>query len=331
LKHTSAIFRATKTAALAGLIVVCAGCSLFPKGETTRAREEAQAAMESAESALQEGRSEEALRLFELAIAENPELTAAHLGAAEIHREQGDYLAAERAYERAAEIEPSSFDAQFGHGLTLQLLDRLAEAVRAYLRALRIRPDDYEANRNLAAAYLELGEPREALPYARRAAEHPADEGPGRVNLGAVYAALDRHNQAVLEYQAAAEEMELTPELLLNLADSLGKAGRRREMVATLERLIRMEPSAPAYERLGYALFKLREYDGALQAFQEAVALDPTHYPALNGVGVCQLNKYLLSGRRDPAERAAAIQALRQSLRINRDQPRIIDLLNRYG
>ena len=52
------------------------------------------------------------------------------------------------------------------------------------------------------------------------------------------------------------------------------------------------------------------KYDGALEAFQAAVGIDPNHYPALNGVGVCMLNRYLLSGQTDAEARRAAIEAL---------------------
>ena len=129
---------------------------------------------------------------------------------------------------------------------TTKLLDRLTDSVRAYLRARSIQPNDFDANLNLATAYLQLNEPRQSLPYARRAVAVDPKNGPARINLGAVYAALDRHNDAVLEYQSAAELMELSPPLLLNMADSLGKAGRHQEMVNTLDRLLRIEPSAQA-------------------------------------------------------------------------------------
>ena len=157
-----------------------------------------------------------------------------------------------------------------------------------------------------------------------------AEDGAARVNLGAIYAELGMHDAAVVEYQQAAELIELGPELLLNLADSLGKTGRYPEMVSTLSQLVRIDPSAVAYERLGSALFKLKNYDDALASFREATNLDPRHYPAWNGVGVCLLNRYLWSERRDTAARSGAIDALRRSLQIRPNQPRIIELVRRY-
>lgn len=280
---------------------------------------------------LDQGALDLALAEFELAIENNPTLTVAYLRAGDIHRQQGDFTAAERRYGEAAQIEPRNFDAQYLHGLSLQLLQRLDESVRAYLRALAIRPDDFFANLNLGTTFLQLGEPEQGLPYALRATQIRPTDGPARVNLGATFAAMDRHAEAVSEYEAASELMTLGPELLLNLAESQGQLGRYAEMEGTLRRVVQVEPSAVAWERLGSAQFRGRRYQEALESFRSAIAVDPNHYPAHNGVGVCLLNRYLWSGRTDTGALDSAISSLRSSLRIQRDQPRILELVTRYG
>jgi len=292
---------------------------------------EAQQAVNRGNILASQGLDKIALAEFERAIAINPRLTTAYVGMGEIHKKSGDYAQAERAYGKAAEVEPQNFGVQYNHGLMLQLLDRVAEAVRAYIRALQIKPNDFDANLNLATAYLQLNEPGAALPYAQRAVSLNPNHGPARVNLGAVYTALTDHESAVVEYQQAAELMELTPQLLLNLADALGKAGRYAEMQNTLEELIRLNPSPVAYERLATAHFRQRRYDEALANFRRALELDANYYPALNGVGVSMLNRYLLSNKQDIEALREGISALRRSLQIERRQPAVVDLLARYS
>ena len=51
---------------------------------------------------------------------------------------------------------------------------------------------------------------------------------------------------------------------------------------------------------------------------------------AFNGVAVCELNQYLWSSKTDGGARERAVAAMRQSLRIERKQPRIVELLRRY-
>ncbi|MBX3363623.1 MAG: tetratricopeptide repeat protein [Phycisphaeraceae bacterium] len=278
-----------------------------------------------------QGDDSAALAAFERAIAVNPELTVAYLGAADIYQRQGDYDRAERRYGQAAALEPGNFDAQYGHGLSLHFLNRLAEAVRAYLRALAIRPNDFDTNLNLATAYLQLGEPRQAQVYAVRAVRLNTRSGPARANLGAVYAALGDHASAVAEYQQASELMELSPPLLLNWADSLSREGRHAEAINTLEEVIRSEPSAVALERLGAARFRMRQYEKAEQAFSEALRLDGNHYPAMNGLAVCLLNRYEWSQATDLQSRDEAIRLLRRSLQIEPRQTPIVELVRRYG
>jgi tetratricopeptide (TPR) repeat protein len=291
----------------------------------------ADAFVKNAEQAIRDGDLDKALQEFERAIAVNPNYTQAHLGMADIYRMQGRYDRAEQKYAKVCEQQPRNFDAQYFHGLMLHLLDRLPEAIQAYIRALAINPSDFKANLNIATAYYQLDENTQALPYAKRAVELKPDDGPARFNLGAIYAAMNRHGDAVREYTQAAEFMSLTPPLLLNLADSLAKLDRYEEMANALTQALKAEPTAIAYERLGYARFKLGQFGESRQCFNSAVKLDPDYYPALNGLGVCYLNDWIKGGRQDAKMKENGLNALRRSLQINRDQPQILEILTRYG
>lgn len=331
--------RPTRTAApraaallIAGVITVVGGCSTPQRGPEQAERESIQShdLVVQAERSREAGNDEEALRLLTEAISENPTLTVAHMKMGEIYKTRGDHGKAEQAYGAAASLEPTNFDAQYNHGLMLHFLNRLSEAVSAYLRSLAVRPNDFNANLNLATAYFQLNEPSQALYYAETAARLEPTSGPARANLGAVYAAIGRHEDAVRQYEAASELMDLSPELLLNLAESLGKIGRFTEMENTLNAVLEIEASAAAWERIGFARFKQRDYTGSMEAFQSAVRIDDRHYPALNGLGVCLLNRYLKSERSDEAARKEAVRLLKRSLQINPRQNQIIELVSRF-
>lgn len=287
--------------------------------------------LESADEYLNTGDQEAALRMFARAIEVNPRLFRAHLGMADIYRNQGDYAFAERSYRQARESNPRSYEAAYFHGLMLQLLDRISEAVRAYRAALALQPVSHEANLNIATAYLQLNQPVEALPFALTAARLQSEHGPTYANLGAIYASLGRHAEAVAAYERSIELMEPTPEIVLNLADSLRRVRRYSEMINVLQALIRMQPSAGAYERLGYAHFQLRRYDASAQSFREALELDPRYYPAMNGLAVNLLNRWLQSNRTDQDAHYEAIGLLRRSLQLDRNQDKIVRLLTMYA
>jgi tetratricopeptide (TPR) repeat protein len=277
------------------------------------------------------GNLEAALRELERAVAYNPRFTRAYIVSGDIYVELGEYERAERQYAAAVRNEPRNYLAQYRHANVLHKLGSLEESKRAYLRALSIRPSAFDANLGLSIVHLESGYAEQAIPYAQRAVRADPPSGRARMHLGNVYAAMDQHEEAIVEYQQAADMFDAPGSgLLLNLADSLNQLQRYAEMVGALEQLVLIDPDTVAYERLGSGYFRLRRYDEALAAFNSAVDLDPNHYAALNGIAVCELNNYLWNGKADGSARERAVDAMRRSLRLERQQPRIVELLRRY-
>jgi len=328
-----------RTKQLIGTLLIAAasflvGCAGWQRGKDNAAAptvDRGEVLVATAETAIRRGDRERAIAELTRAIEINPTLTKAHMTLADVHRADGDYALAETSYRRAAELEPQNFDAQYYDGLMLHLMERLTEAVRAYLRALAVRPNDFDANLKLAGAYYQLDETGPALEYAEKAARVNPRSGEAKFQLGAIYAARGDHASAVREYQQAAELLPLTPELLLNLAESLGKVGRYGEMANTLGQVIRTDPSAAAFERLGFAHWRLEEYEQAHADFEESLRREPDYYPALNGLGVSFLRRWKASEEVDSTARSEGLRMLRRSLQVRRDQPKVLDLLSRYG
>ena len=287
--------------------------------------------LEEADRARLTGDYESALNMFREVLAQNPTITTAYLGIGSIHLEQRNYEEAEPAYARAARLEPRNFDAQFGHAIALQMLNRLVEAVRAYQRALSINPDHPRANLNLATTFLQMDDSRSAVVFAERAVANDPENGSARVNLGAVYEKLGRNSEAIDQYLTAMELIDDAGPVMLNLINVLGKERRYQEAVNTAENLVRYEPSANAYERLGWGYFRLGEYEKSINAYRKAVEVDPQHWPSWSGVGVNALNTWLLSERKDQDAFREARNAFRRSLRINPDQTRLVTLMSNYG
>ncbi len=325
-------------AALCILAALPPGCESAPTAGDGSAFEpgphqlpSAQERLAEAESASRAGEYERALGLLRQILAENPTVTQAWLGIGDIQLGRGEYAAAEPAYARAARLEPRNYEAQYGHGLALQMLSRFVEAVKAYHRALTIQPESIEANLQLATTYLQMGEATSAVVFAEKAVELDPDNGAARVNLGAVYEGLGRYEQAITQYEAALELMEPTPPLLINLINVLAKEKRYLDAKNTAEYLVRIAPLANSYERLGWCCFRLGDYERSQAAYRQAVEIDPGHWPSLNGLGCNALNRWLLSDKRDAEAAMEAKRAFRQSLRANPNQPKVISLLLQYS
>jgi tetratricopeptide (TPR) repeat protein len=290
------------------------------------------AELQRAERLKREGMLDAAIVAFEQVLAQNPREITAHIGLGDIHEARGNYQAASQRYEVAKRIDPSNFKATYKLGLMKHLLDKVAEAVDEYLQALAIQPDSFQANLNVATAYLQLGKPKLGLPYARKAIQLRPGSQTAHANLGALLAATGDYQAAVEQYRTAAELGPISSELALNMAEALTRAGRYQRAVNTL-RMLTQGPgvdNAEVFERLGYAYFKLRQYDRSLKAYNRALELEPEYVKALNGKGVNLMTMYLAGGREDDSLKSRAIRAWQKSVRVDGDQRRIIDLIARY-
>ncbi|MEX0887208.1 MAG: tetratricopeptide repeat protein [Phycisphaeraceae bacterium] len=288
--------------------------------------------MDDAELYRVQGMEDAAIESLARAIEVNPRLPEAHIELGDRYREREQYGEAERAYAHAAALDPQSFDAVYHLALARHLRGAAGEATVIYARALAISPDDARAHRAVAAAHVQTGRIYEALRHAYRAVELEPAHQAGWSNLGAVYARLGDHEQAVEAYRRGATLGELAEGARLGLADAHVQVGRAEMAIAVLERVVQENPdSAAAHERLGYLRYRQRDVDAALAHYRQAVAIDGQDPAALNGVGVCLVTKWLQGGASDRAMRREAVEHWRVSLRLRPSQPRIVDLLGRYG
>ncbi len=330
--------RQTKRAAALGAVVAslasCTNPLAAPVAERPIRLLEPSAAqaerLAGAEAASAAGDYEVALGVFHEILAENPTITIAYLGIGDIYVSQKDYRKAEPAFRRAARLEPQSFRAQYGHGLALQMLHRFVEAVRAFQRAIAIDPDSDQANLGIATTFLQLNDPEQALAYAERAVVLDPASGAAHTNLGAIYEIVGRNPEAIFEYLEAIELMGNRPRLMMNLINIQAEERRYQEAVNTALTLVKIEPSAHAFERMGWCYFKLGQYDRSIESYRWAVKIEADHWLALNGIGVNALNTWLLSDKSDIQAKIEARNAFRHSLQTKPNQPKLVALLLRY-
>jgi tetratricopeptide (TPR) repeat protein len=332
-------FRSASHIALTAAMLLSAGCDLGgPRGPGASQRianvlepdSQQLEKIDQANAARQAGDYDAALSLFQEILAQNPTLTTAYLGIGDIYLVKQDYAKAEPAFHRAARLEPRNFDAQYGHGVALQMLNRLVEAVRAYHRALTIDPQSVKANLNIAVTYLQMNEAANAVTFAERAVQLEPGNGAARINLGAAYEKTGQNGKAIEQYLAAMELVEDTTPIMVNLVSVLAAEKRYQEAINTAENLLKIEQSANIYERMGWCYFRLSNFEKSLDAYQQAVNVDPKHWQSHNGIGVNMLNRWLLSKKQDAQARLEARDAFRRSLLINPDQPKLVLLMTSY-
>ena len=287
--------------------------------------------LEGAQAAIESEDYDTALRVFKDLLRENPTLVDAYTGMAGVLEETGDLELAESAYGRATKLDPTDFSAASGHGRVLEALGDLRQAVRAFQRALVIRPTDLDSNLAMARLLLATGQSEAAVAFAERATRLDPTNGYAHLWLARAYAKVGRGKDAVRQYETACELIEPPAEVMLALVNAYATEKRYQEAANAADALTRTAPSAAAYERLGWALFRLNDFERSDEAYRKSIELDGEYWPALNGVGVNALNLWIKAGK-DPNDplRDEARRMLQRSLRANPDQPRVSALLLKY-
>jgi TolB-like protein/Tfp pilus assembly protein PilF len=156
-----------------------------------------------------------------------------------------DWSAAERAYRRALEINPSYALAHQWWGSTLAGLGRHAEAEVEMRKALQIDPVSLRAGR-LAGRVLYLARRyTEAVERYKKTLELDPNHVPALTGLGRAYIALGQEEQALAELERAAMISNRAPSSLGPLGLAYGVFGDRDHALKILAEL--RERSAHAY------------------------------------------------------------------------------------
>jgi tetratricopeptide (TPR) repeat protein len=191
----------------------------------------------------QEGRLEDADRLYREAIANDPhDANALHLFGV-LQAQRGDFEGAADLIGRSIALAPSNPMAFYNRGNALRELKRLDEALTSFDQALAMMPAHVEAWTNRGTVLQELGRSAEAL------------------------ASFDR-------------ALALTPlhvTALFNRANALRHLKRQDEALASYDRVLALQPDhAEAHDGRGVLLQELRRYPEAFAAYDAAYRLDPT-------------------------------------------------------
>lgn len=259
----------------------CASSPPEPTAETAGAsrasRPEATPDVLRGERLLLEGRVQEARRLFEQAVADDPDDARAWLDLGLTYERSDEPERAESAYRRSTQSDPRFAEAFNNLGVLLREDGELGEATSALERAAALDPQLTAARFNLALAYedgrrFELAE-RE---YRATIEQLPADPVP-RINLAMMYLETGRNEDALAQLRAARPMVQ--DDILLSIAvgEGLRRAGAPEEAVAVLQNALDRAEELPPTEllaELALAHYAAGELDAAEGMMRRAVAQD---------------------------------------------------------
>jgi tetratricopeptide (TPR) repeat protein len=137
--------------------------------EVAQLRTGKQAALERADKKLRRGRISEAVSLLQDTVRAYPDSDWAWYLLGKALNQRQDWLAAEQALRRAAQLTPEAAEIQFQRGVALFQLHNLQAATACFRKATQLKPDYDVAYHNLGQCLRRQGDPAGAIEAFRAA------------------------------------------------------------------------------------------------------------------------------------------------------------------
>lgn len=314
-----------------------------------------------AESALREGRFDEAIAALTRVVELEPDNADALIQLSRLSLMFLDAPAALRHARAAYEIDPDNPEALNTLARALDWAGEFVDALDAALDAQEVEPDNATTLAVLGEIYTDVGnwdvaqdyldqaltadpqnvlalrnqaylfEQRGDYEQAVAAYQKALDAAPNRFDLYIEKAR--QYRVGLLDYEAANEayrravEVYRSPMTLDALGDGLYNAGDHLQAVRVLREAVEMNPEyGPAQVHLGMALYARRNYEDAVTALEKGLSLigDAARVEQIYTAGLAYIYK-------DPPECDKGVAWLRKALAINPDAQPAIDGLRACG
>jgi tetratricopeptide (TPR) repeat protein len=200
------------------------------------------------------GRPDEAVIAALQAIEIDPNHAPAHAYLAEAYTDLGRWTQAREQAELAVSLDPYDVDARRDYAYVLEFMGDYEGAVQQYQQALALHPNLLHLLYGLARNYRGAGQTDLAVQTFQEIIERTPDDPQPYTELGRTYFEL-REDAAAQEYLEQAVDLV------------------RAHNQAALEADPNAEPEiyVPAWTRLGMVYFTRRNYESAIEIFEEAI------------------------------------------------------------
>ncbi|MCA1563153.1 MAG: tetratricopeptide repeat protein [Acidobacteria bacterium] len=174
------------------------------------------------------GRTDEAIREHEKAVAVDPGLAQAHVHLIALYAGKGNIVAAEKHYRAVLGLNSHLADAHYNYGVLLMNANRMTEAGGAFRQAVDANPLHAPARNNLGQVLEYEQRVTEAANEYRLAVEADPNFRLARFNLGRMLVALGRPTEAIDQLLRTLEPADAsTPTYMYGLAAAYVRAGDR--------------------------------------------------------------------------------------------------------
>ena len=215
-----------------------------------------------------------------------------HLLLGAVYRGLGEYSKAEPELQRAVAGNANEFQSRYQLGFVLARLDKPKEALFHLKKAVQLKPEDSSAQFQLSAVLRALGDSKQATEVAdqfkkAKEKEFKVSQLAAQGNKANQYLNSGQPAQAAAVYR---EMLQMEPDnahTYYNLALALEAANDTNGAQEALEKAVSVDPKmALARSELGRVYLARGDVQSAKRWLEQAIALDPQLVPALGNLGV---------------------------------------------
>ncbi|MGR8931781.1 MAG: tetratricopeptide repeat protein [Gammaproteobacteria bacterium] len=170
-------------------------------------------------------------------------------------------------------------------GMCQQVQGKLRDAAGSFRKMLTLDPGIAEIHFNLGAINTQLNDLRAAISCYRKALQLKPDLAVAHFNLGAVLQQQEQLDEASKHYQLAVRQQPGFYEAWANLGTVQQLRGDLQVAEQCYRKAIELKVDARGYFNLGTVLFGQGQHPAAIEAFCEALRLDPQFADAWNDLG----------------------------------------------
>ena len=220
-----------------------------------------------------------------------PDHARARNNLAVAYYERGEYHKAADEFEAALRIDPNNAKARTNLAQTREKLGDSLAAAREYGKAARLQPESWTAAFNQGNEYYGAGRDPEAIEAMTAAKSIDPTEIEAYIVTGNALTRMNRIDEAIAELQDGIQLARPgTPPAILakahfNLANTLFRQNRRPEAIEAYREAVRLDPGHyAAHYGLGWALQSEGRIGEALDAYRASLNIKPDYEPALKNL-----------------------------------------------
>jgi len=242
-----------------------------------------------AEICISEGKTLEAIAVYERIIDLEPNFAPAHSDLGVALESQGWQELAIPYYAKALELSPNNYslESHLNFGNLLKTRGKPDEAIASYQRAIDLNPNYISAYQAWVKTLIETQRLNEAIAVYDRAEFYDLDLGGVKIfnDAGIAYIEQGYLDRAIACFQKAISIQSDYADAHCNLGNALLQRGDIKDAIVSFQEAISIDPNfAEVYYNLGVALEKIDKLDEAIACLEAAISLKPEFASALKNL-----------------------------------------------